>query len=259
VVCHALIPLGSQKDKATTRATLGFSIAGMQRYDSSTRTMRKHSKQECRAIRDATQLKLALRGFFSNAPGGAGEHVLDVCGGEHGVVSRLKALAAWCVVGFRRSPRTSLAAGRRRRAGRICHSGRSELISTMRVFNSHGSPVICTSQPGTCVTWVFETLAIWFRLCRFSEQRLYHFTSASVLVLYEGERGAEAESADAAAGEEAEEAGEADGRRGPAPFRVRVCFVDFAHAIDAEGQTDTNVHQGLLSLIGILDDLAAER
>lgn len=80
-----------------------------------------------------------------------------------------------------------------------------------------------------------------------------------MLVLYEGERGAEAESADASAAEESEQAGQADGRRGPAPFRVRVCFVDFAHAVDAEGQIDTNVHQGLLSLIGILEDLVAER
>jgi len=101
VLCHdafCFCPLGSQKDKATTRATLGFSIAGMQGYDASTRTVRKHSKLECRAIRDEPQLKRALRGFFSNTPGGDGEHVRDVCGGEHGVVSRLKALAAWCVL-----------------------------------------------------------------------------------------------------------------------------------------------------------------
>ena len=99
-----------------------------------------------------------------------------------------------------------------------------------------------------------------FRRRRFSEQRLYHFTSASVLVLYEGKRATVSADATAAAeaGASAAEA-ETDGRRGPAPFRVRVCFVDFAHAIDAEGQTDTNVHQGLLSLIGILEGLAAER
>jgi hypothetical protein len=90
----------SQKDLSTTRATLGFSIAGMQLYDARAKQTRKRTKLQCRAIKDANQLRSALRSFFSNQPGGGegeGENVRAVCGDAHGVISRLRALAAWCV------------------------------------------------------------------------------------------------------------------------------------------------------------------
>jgi hypothetical protein len=104
-----------------------------------------------------------------------------------------------------------------------------------------------------------------------------------VLVLYEGERGAaeaeaEAEEVEAEGVEveqpeveeveveqpeaeevEVEQPEAGSSRRGPPPFHVRVCLVDFAHTIDAEGELDTNVHEGLLSLIAILEGLATER
>mmetsp|Transcript_9507 Transcript_9507/g.19688 ORF Transcript_9507/g.19688 Transcript_9507/m.19688 type:complete len:353 (-) Transcript_9507:206-1264(-) len=111
----------------------------------------------------------------------------------------------------------------------------------------------------------------------FATQSAYHFSSASVLVIYEGAAsrnvplralsgnhtpGGDPAALKASRAAAAEAKAQAQGAGGQCPprwgngdFRVRVCFVDFAHAIEAEGERDTNVHEGLLSLLRALEEV----
>lgn len=117
---------------------------------------------------------------------------------------------------------------------------------------------------------------------------MYHFSSASVLVMYEGKATAKKlprDHLDDANGnttghkvvslKEADEEGHRKNSEGVADlkkevdvavdchspkwangdFRVRLCFVDFAHAIEVDGERDTNVYEGLLSLTRALEEV----
>mmetsp|Transcript_11263 Transcript_11263/g.21313 ORF Transcript_11263/g.21313 Transcript_11263/m.21313 type:complete len:313 (+) Transcript_11263:154-1092(+) len=96
------------------------------------------------------------------------------------------------------------------------------------------------------------SLTTWF-----SEQRLIHFSSSSVLIFFEGaiNQGKQYSTPSGCTEPDHPEAYDITTEVSPNVRKARLCFIDFAHATSADGDLDTNVHSGLTSLMQVLREV----